>query len=215
MYCSQCGKTINDDARFCQFCGTQTAGADSTNQPTANIAPQQPQPIDNDEPILELRPTFIGWVTALSVLPIQLFMTVWGAGFFGGFSMFAVKALKLPLPPWFTFVFFGCLFFFGIPLLVYTAKKRTYNDTVYRFYRDRLEYAEGFWTAENKTVRYDRITETAMRRGIIQRRYNLGTIFLATPATGFSQGRAMSGIRITDIENPQAVYGTIQELVGS
>jgi len=140
-------------------------------------------------------------------------MTVWGAGFFGGFGMFAVKGLGLPLPPWFTFVFFGCLFFFGIPLLVYTAKKRTYAQTEYRFFRNRLEYAEGFWTAENKTIKYDKITETAMRRGIIQRKYGLGTIFLATPATGFQQGRAMSGIRIRDVEEPEKVYEAVEKLI--
>ncbi len=161
-----------------------------------------------------LRPRFVGWVTVLSLLPIQLFLTVWGAGFFGGFGLGAVKALNLPLPPWFTFVFFGCLFFFGIPLLVYTAKKRTYVQTEYRFFRDRLEYAEGFWTAENKTIKYDKITETAMRRGIIQRKYGLGTIFLATPATGFRQGRAMSGIRIRDVEEPEKVYDAVEKLIG-
>ena len=80
--------------------------------------------------------------------------------------MIAVKALKLPLPPSFTFVFFWVLFFFfGIPLLVYFQKKKTYAKTEYKFYKDRLEYAEGFWTAEKKTVKYDKITETSMRRG--------------------------------------------------
>jgi membrane protein YdbS with pleckstrin-like domain len=153
-------------------------------------------------------------VAALSVLPIQLFLTVWGAGFCGGFGLAAVKALHLPLPPWFTFVFFGCLFFFGIPLVVYTAKKRTYAQTEYRFFGNRLEYAEGFWTAENKTIKYDKVTETAVRRGIIQRKYGLGTIFLATPATGFQQGRAMSGIRVQDVEEPEKVYEAVQKLIG-
>ena len=192
-----------DDAEFCASCGASVSGVRASRV-------EEPE---TGEPLLVLRPRFIGWVTVLSVLPIQLFMTVWGAGFFGGFGMFAVKGLGLPLPPWFTFVFFGCLFFFGIPLLVYTAKKRTYAQTEYRFFRNRLEYAEGFWTAENKTIKYDKITETAMRRGIIQRKYGLGTIFLATPATGFQQGRAMSGIRIRDVEEPEKVYEAVEKLI--
>lgn len=207
MYCSQCGKQIPDDAKFCQNCGAAIGGA--TTGPTPTYDP------DRGNPVLVVRPVFIGWVAGLSVLPIQIFMTIWGAGFFGGFGMFAVEALGLPLPKWFTFVFFGCLFFFGIPWLTYTAKKRTYGKTEYKFYRDRLEYAEGFWTAENKTVKYDKITETSMRRGIIQKKYGLGSIYLATPATGFSQGRATSGIRITDIENPEQVYEKVQELIGT
>ena len=83
----------------------------------------------------------------------------------------------------------------------------------YKFYRTRLEYAEGFWTVENKTVKYDKITETAMRRGIIQKKYGLGTVFLTTPATGFQQGRAMSSIRIRDIKDPEKVYETMQKLL--
>ena len=204
MFCSECGSEMADEARFCASCGTARAGSGSQ----AKCGP------DTGEPLLVLRPKFIGWVTALSVLPIQLFMTVWGAGFCGGFGTFAVKGLGLPLPPWFTFVFFGCVFFFGIPLLVYTAKKRTYAQTEYRFYRDRLEYAEGFWTAESKTIKYDKVTETAMRRGVIQRKHGLGTIFLATPATGFQQGRTTSGIRIRDVEEPEKVYETVERLIG-
>lgn len=189
MFCSKCGKEMADDAKFCASCGASVCGTQASRV-------EEP---DTGEPLLVLRPRFIGWVTALSVLPIQLFMTVWGAGFFGGFGMFAVRGLGLPLPPWFTFVLFGSLFFFGIPFVAYNAKKRTYAKTEYRFYRDRLEYAEGFWTAENKTIRFNKVTETALRRGVIQRKYGLGTIFLSTPATGFQHGKTYSGIRICDI----------------
>jgi len=203
MFCSKCGKEMADDAKFCASCGASVFGTQASRV-------EEP---DTGEPLLVLRPRFIGWVTALSVLPLQFFMTVWGVGFFGVFGMIAVKGLGLPLPPWFPFVFFGCLFFFGIPFLVYNAKKRTYAKTEYRFYRDRLEYAEGFWTAENKTIRFNNVTETALRRGVIQKKYGLGTIFLSTPATGFQDGKAYSGIRICDIENPEKVYEAIQKLI--
>jgi len=205
MFCSQCGNEMAEGARFCSNCGASISDAQNN----------KPRQADSGDPLLVLRPRFVGWVTVLSVLPLQLFFTVWGGGFFGGFSMAAVKGLGLPLPTWFTFVFFACLFFFGIPIIAYTAKKKTYAKTEYRFFRDRLEYAEGFWTAENKTVKYDKITETAMRRGIIQRKYDLGTIYLATPATGFQQGRARSGIRLLDIEQPEKVYKAVEKLIGA
>lgn len=203
MFCSQCGREAGDDAKFCSGCGSQLAGS----------AASQTEESGSGELLFVLRPRFIGWVTALSVLPIQIFMTIWGALFLGGFSMFAVNGLGLPLPQWVPFVFFAALFFFGVPLVVYNAKNRTYAKTEYRFYRDRLEYAEGFWTAENKTIGFSNVTETALRRGVVQRRYGLGTVFLATPATGFQHGKAHSGIRICDIEEPEKVYAAIQELV--
>jgi hypothetical protein len=77
------------------------------------------------------------------------------------------KSSEIAFAPLFPFFFFGGLFFFGIPVLVYFAKKKTYSKTEYKFYKDRLEYAEGFWTAEKKTIKYDNVTETTLRRGII------------------------------------------------
>lgn len=53
-----------------------------------------------------------------------------------------------------------------------------------------------------------------MRCGIVQKKYGLGTIFLATPATGFQHGKAMSGIRIKDVEKPEKVYNTVLKLIG-
>ena len=103
--------------------------------------------------------------------------------------------------------------FLGVPLIAYLAGKLTYAKTEYRFYKDRLEYAEGFWTIENKTIRYDRIVEVSMRRGVIQKAYNLGTIFLATPA-GAPGGKTASGIQVKDIENPEDVYAALQKLIG-
>jgi len=44
--------------------------------------------------------------------------------------------------------------------------------------------------------------------------YGLGMIILSTPATGSEgTGRARSGIRVADIENPDLVYSQVKELV--
>jgi len=200
MYCRKCGKAIGKDARFCHNCGTPVSGGFRATE--------------SSEPILVLRPKFLPLVTALSVLPLQIFFTIWGAGFFGGFSMFAVKALNLPLPSWFTFVFFGCAFFFGIPLITYLARKKTYAKTEYRFYPTKLDYYEGFFTIEEKTICYQNVNEVNLRKGVFQKMYGLGTIILSTPATGFrSSGRARSGISVADIENPDLVYRQVKDLV--
>ena len=67
---------------------------------------------------------------------------------------------------------------------------------------------------KTRRIKYDQIIETGMRRGIIQKKYGLGTIFLATPATGVQQGRATSGIRIRDIKQPETVYEAVEKLIG-
>jgi uncharacterized membrane protein YdbT with pleckstrin-like domain len=203
MFCRECGTNIENDAKFCSNCGTATSSTESVKKPA----------YDTGLPIITARPMFIPWVTIASVIPIQIFMTVWAGGFFGGFSMFGIEALGLSIPTWFPFVFFGGLAFFGIPLLTFYAKKRTYEKTEYKIYSDRLEFAEGFWTVENKTVKFKNVTEANLRRGVIQKNYGLGTVALSTPATGFQQGRARSGIRISDIQNPEHVYNKILELI--
>ncbi|MFC1782713.1 zinc-ribbon domain-containing protein, partial [Planctomycetota bacterium] len=110
MYCTGCGVEISEGINFCSNCGTNL---DSENTQTATAVMEPPPatpPVDYSKPILVTRPTFIPWVAIAGIIPLQIFMTIWGAGFCGGFGMFAVQALGLNLPSWFTFVFFGVLF---------------------------------------------------------------------------------------------------------
>jgi hypothetical protein len=47
-----------------------------------------------------------------------------------------------------------------------------------------------------------------MRKGILQRYFGLGTIFLATPASGGG-----SGIILRDLENPDDTYVLVKKLI--
>jgi membrane protein YdbS with pleckstrin-like domain len=201
MYCRKCGQEMQNDSNFCGNCGGATGEAPRVAIHESNI------------PALALKPVFIPWAVMLAILPVHIFMTIWGGGFFGGFSMFAVKAIGLDVPEWSTFLFFGALFFFAIPLVAYTAQKKSYAKTEYRFYQTKLDYYEGFFTTEEKTIDYKNVTEVNLVKGIIQKKYGLGTIVLSTPATGFASGRARSGIRVQDIPNADQVYQQIKGLV--
>ena len=201
MYCRKCGLEMQNDSNFCGKCGTP---ANEVSRPAIS---------ESNIPVLTLKPVFVPWAVMLAILPIHIFMTIWGGGFFGGFSMFAVKALGLDLPGWFTFVFFGALFFFAIPIITYSAQKKTYANTEYRFYQTKLDYFEGFFTTEEKTINYKNITEVNLVKGIVQKKYDLGTIVLSTPATGFSSGRARSGIRVQDIPDADQVYQRVKGLI--
>lgn len=202
MFCKKCGNKLEATAQFCSACGATTSSNDIKSDS-----------FNSNTPIITARPVFIPWVAVASIVPIQLFATLWATGFLGGFGLFAIQALELNLPQWLPFAFFGVLAFFGIPIVLYYAKKKTYATTEYIFYRDRLEYAEGFWTTENKTIKYKNITETNLRKGVIQKQYGLGTIILSTPATGTQQGRAKSGVSVTDIENTEEIYKKVQKLM--
>lgn len=187
--------------------------------PAPHVLSSREQP-----PEFSLRPVFIGWITLLTQLPLQLFFTVWCGGFFGGLTSFVFPAHSA-LP----FVLFGGLAFFGIPLVAYFGKKLNYSRTEYKFYPDRLEFEEGFFALHKKVIRFRDVKEVSLHRGMFQRINGLGTIYLATLATGTSYGSygwspfaalgfgniSASGVNVRDVANPDAEFEKIRGLVDS
>jgi membrane protein YdbS with pleckstrin-like domain len=170
-----------------------------------------------------LKPVFIGWITLLTQLPFQLFFTLWCGAFFGGMARsFGIVAADSQTP----FIVFGALAFFGIPLVVYIGKKLNYTRTEYKFFDDQLEFEEGFFTINKKVMKYKDVKEVTLRKGMLQRIYGLGTIYLATLATGsttsFNPFYALgfgnvsaSGVGVRDVANPDEAYEKIKGLVES
>jgi membrane protein YdbS with pleckstrin-like domain len=169
--------------------------------------------------VFTVRPVFIGWITLLVQLPLQLFFTIWAGGFFGGMT----QATGL-FPRGSSFIVFGAIAFFSIPAVAYIGKKLNYGRTEYRFFADRLEFEEGFFSINKKVIRFRDIKEVTLRKGILQRIYGLGTIYLATLATGSGQNFrpfvalgfgnvSGSGISVRDIADPDQTFDRIRKLV--
>ncbi len=59
-----------------------------------------------------------------------------------GFSI--IQALKISIPGWIPVLLVDVNVFIGIPLIYLIVTRKTYEKTEYRFYKDRLEYCEGF-----------------------------------------------------------------------
>jgi membrane protein YdbS with pleckstrin-like domain len=166
-----------------------------------------------------LRPVFVSWIALLVQLPFQLFFTLWSGIFFGGMlSSFAGIHGRMP------FILFGALAFIGVPLVAYVGKKLNYARTEYRFYADRVEFDEGFFAINRKIIKFADVKEVTLRKGILQRTCELGTIYLATLATGSSPysnpfgvlgfgNVSASGVNVRDIPNPDDAYERIQKLV--
>jgi uncharacterized membrane protein YdbT with pleckstrin-like domain len=172
-----------------------------------------------DNPAFSLKPIFIGWIALLVQLPFQLFFTFWSGGFFGGMSStFLGFHSRTP------FIIFGALAFVAVPAVAYFGKKLNYMRTEYRFYEDRLEFEEGFFTLNKKVIKFRDIKEVTLRRGILQRIYSLGTIYLATLATGSTSNMnpfvalgfgnvSASGVSVRDIADPDAVFDKVRTIV--
>jgi uncharacterized membrane protein YdbT with pleckstrin-like domain len=166
-----------------------------------------------------LRPVFIGWITLLYQLPLQLFFTIWAGGFLGGLTSFI-----FPKGSHVSFLLFGGIALVGFPLVSYFGKRLNYSRTEYKFFDDRLEFEEGFFTQNRKVIRYKDVKEITLHKGLFQRMYGLGSVYLATLATGSSRNPnvfgalgfgnvSASGVTVRDIQDPDATYDKIRTLV--
>jgi membrane protein YdbS with pleckstrin-like domain len=170
---------------------------------------------------LSVKPVFIGWITLLTQLPLQLFFTVWAGGFFGGMgTMAGIFPQNSRMP----FIVCGAIAFFGIPIATYVGKKLNYSRTEYRFYEDRLEFEEGFFSINKKVIKFRDVKETTLRKGMLQRTCGLGSIYLATLATGSSRNTnpfvalgfgnvSASGVIVRDIYHPDDAFEQVRQLV--
>jgi membrane protein YdbS with pleckstrin-like domain len=170
---------------------------------------------------LSVRPVFVGWITLLTQLPVQLFFTLWATLFFGG--MLTSTGL-LAKSSWSAFYVIGVFVFFAIPIVAYVGKKLNYSRTEYRFYPDRLEFDEGFFSVNKKVIKFRDVKETTLRKGLLQRTCGLGSIYLATLATGSTRNTnpfvalgfgnvSASGVIVRDISDPDDAFDKIRQLV--
>jgi len=167
--------------------------------------------------MFSVRPVFVGWITLLYQLPLQLFFTLWSGGFFGGLiSSLHIFPNNSPVP----FVFFGATAFVGFPLVAYFGKKLNYARTEYKFSEDRLEFEEGFFNVTEKVIKFKDVKEVTLRKSLFQRMYDLGTIYLATDATGSSLFSALgfgsisaSGVGVCDVPHPDETFERVRRIV--
>ncbi len=188
--------------------------------------------LTSGEQVISVRPVFIGWIALLIQLPFQLFFTIWCAVFFGG--MLQASGLFVGSPrlagAQVPFIIFGAIGFFGVPTVAYLGKRLNYSRTEYRFFNDHLEFEEGFFSINEKVIRYRDVREVTLHKGIFQRFYGLGTIYLATLATGTSQwgynsggfspfsalgfgNVSASGVSVRDITDPDRMFEKIRQLI--
>jgi membrane protein YdbS with pleckstrin-like domain len=174
-----------------------------------------------------LKPVFVGWITLLVQLPLQLFLTFWAALFFGGITTALLSGFGDDPGDFFAgppFVIFGMLAFFGVPLIAFIGKQVNYSRAEYRFFDDHMELEEGFFSVNRKQVRYADVKEITLHKGMLQRTVGLGTVYLATLATGSAPGSnaiqafgfgnvSASGVTIRDIQNPDEEYERIRRIV--
>lgn len=201
MYCYNCGNELGTEVPYCPSCGARQLDA--------------PEGGSARDTLVLIKPFFTPLNIFVSVIPLQLFFTLWGTVVFGIAGFFVIQYLELSIDPWTVALVFGCLFFIFTPVIAMYVLTQRYARAEYRFLSDRLDYREGFYSTEEKSIGYEHIIEVNLVRGFWKRLFNLGTIVLSTTTTGNTVGLSRSGIRIPDIQTPQAVYHSIKRVIDS
>ena len=169
MFCKTCGKELNDDAAFCNNCGTpvgQVSNAMSVNN--SNDRKKEDNVVR-----LEIKPTFI--------FPYQILkdignLIVWlfliglclGINFIALFMYFPV---------------FSIVTFTLILVIRLLFEKAQYNRITYRFLKTKVEYVDGFLNKEEKQLKYEHVREVTMSQNVLERIFGIGRIRLFTNAS--------------------------------
>ena len=173
----------------------------------------------SQQPILILKPTFLTLPFFFKSIPIAVFL-----GLFGGFGALMISLTTSGQPlvggevdPIATSMFLvgGAGFFVLGFILSWLYQRTVINHTEYRIFPDRIEYFEGLFTVEQKTMKLNDITEIYLRKGMLQKRFNVGTIILMTkglmlPMVGM-RGK-LGGMILHNIKNPDGIYQRLKDL---
>lgn len=172
----------------------------------------------------------------LQQLPLQIILTIWASAFFGftlsalGVIWSVVTLKRMPPGELFATLASGPVLvfvvtFLAIPTVMLTAKFMNYRNTRYRIAVDGMELEEGFLTLRHKRISLRDIREVSLQRGILQRLAGLGSVYVATIATGGADGWRPSallggtsmfgsGAMLMDLEDYDAVYRHLQRVTG-
>jgi len=205
MFCTQCGSKLPEGSIFCTQCGNKIG----ENEIDGHKVSKPSKPPTSNEPTLVVKPSF----TTIPSLVNGLFASVFLA-FLAGIPLASILfwvngffQLKLFQQSFSFSNIIGvvvALFLISI-VVMFFMKKRTYDKTEYRFFDNRLEYTEGFLDSEAHSIKYNQITNTAVKRSMVQQVYGLGTISLWTASK--------VGITIQDVANVDKIYETIKKFV--
>ncbi|MGM5484577.1 MAG: PH domain-containing protein [Nanobdellota archaeon] len=162
----------------------------------------QPNQYQPEQPQLVLRPSTNFWfmaIKSLKTIAITLIVIIIAAG--GGDL---ISSLFNSGPGIFIGILLGALV---VSIVIGSGiTYLTLSNTKYNFYKDRVEYYEGFWNQNKYSVMYNRITNLGQTNSIYERIFGLGTIHIST-------GAGNTGALIKHVKNPDATYNKLQSIV--
>ncbi|MBO7556132.1 MAG: PH domain-containing protein [Alphaproteobacteria bacterium] len=162
----------------------------------------------DNEVLMEIKPTFnrwkietIEWLQAVPFVSICVFPVL--------FIAISLERFQPANVTWGLYFFTLCVFgLFWVKFWSFLVRKN-YDVTVYKTYRDRIEFEEGFINHKYTVIKMADIKEIRLTQNFLQRKVRLGTISFVTAANTYPTA---TGICFKDIENSADVYAEIKQL---
>ncbi|MFX0115843.1 MAG: PH domain-containing protein [Candidatus Hodarchaeota archaeon] len=174
--------------------------------------------LDSEEPLLILKPKYLRSAAMIKSLGLAVFLAI-----FGGAGVLMATLISsgesstdgtLDATASMMFIV-GAIGFFLLGMILYMWYYRTQIDHIeYRIFPNRIEYFEGLFTVEQKTFKFADVSEIYLRKGVFQKRYNVGSLFLMTKGVMIPMfgGRGLGGMILRDIEDPDTIYQQLKQL---
>lgn len=88
------------------------------------------------------------------------------------------------------------------------------SHTSYAVYTDRVEYTEGLFNRQQRTVFFDHVIDVQLTEGLLQRMQGAGTVRLVTQQLVSSGEGKLSNRRIdlSNVPKPQEIYELLREI---
>ncbi|MBN2591834.1 MAG: PH domain-containing protein [Sedimentisphaerales bacterium] len=168
--------------------------------------------MDNEQPIQEIKPIAV---------PAQYF--IFGpltAAFFSLFpGFFALVISNIIAQPFdgpiikYGFVVF-IISFIAAMILIYIKVFKEPEKTTYRIFPNKLEYYEGLFNKQQRTVIFDQVIDVQLYEGLLQQTKGVGTVVLITQQLISSGEGQLSNRRVflKNVPEPQKVYDLLRKL---
>lgn len=204
MYCQKCGSKLPEMANFCEKCGIQINGNNST--------------IKSKEILFKVKPTFkFTYLAMFRIVKPLIYFVILVVVALLIINLGIEEANKFEISSLSMYEFIPMLvILLGIPLIGLIVSiikmffdRRQYENYEYVFFNDRIVYKDGYLNVSEKELRYLNVKEIAKRQTFIQRVFNIGNIILFSSA----ENGISSGIYMENIENVDDVYTKIKEII--
>ena len=106
------------------------------------------------------------------------------------------------------------LSFSVVMYLLYLKAFKEPGKTKYRIFENKLEYYEGFFNRQQRTVVFDQVIDVLLTEGVFQQAKSAGSVTLITQQLVSSGDGKLSnrGVVLKNIPNPQEIYDLLRDL---